>query len=116
MGVLKRFSVALNIFNVMGDSMKINRSYSSSSVSSVGTELTSADSTSCLKCSATIIRLQMEVDKLSHLAEEQAKIFNENTILYSISPWSLAIKRVPALLLTMTLELMGGIVIDQLHK
>ena len=37
-------------------------------------------------------------------------------MLYSISPWSLAVKRVPALLLTMSLELMGGVVIDQLHK
>ena len=37
-------------------------------------------------------------------------------MLYSISPWSLAVKRVPALLLTMSLEIMGGVVIDQLHK
>merc|ERR1712032_129551 len=57
-----------------------------------------------------------EVDKLSYLAEEQAKIQDENSLLYSISPWSLAVKRVPALLLTMSLELMGGVVIDQLHK
>ena len=41
---------------------------------------------------------------------------HQNTVLYSISPWSLAIRRVPALLLTMSLELMGGVVIDQLHK
>ena len=40
----------------------------------------------------------------------------QNSLLYSISPWSLAVKRVPALLLTMALELMGGVVIDQLHK
>ena len=40
----------------------------------------------------------------------------QNSLLYSISPWSLAVKRVPALLLTMALELMGGMVIDQLHK
>ena len=40
----------------------------------------------------------------------------QNAALYSISPWSLAIRRVPALLLTMSLELVGGVVIDQLHK
>ncbi len=40
----------------------------------------------------------------------------QNSLLYSISPWSLAVKRVPALILTMSLELMGGVVIDQLHK
>merc|ERR1712032_1536183 len=57
-----------------------------------------------------------EVDKLSYLAEEQAKIQDENSLLYSISPWSLAVRRLPALLLTMSLELMGGVVIDQLHK
>ena len=71
------------------------------------------------------------MDKLSYLAEEQAKIHDEvnntvsqhciapgvqNSLLYSISPWSLAVKRVPALILTMSLELMGGVVIDQLHK
>ena len=36
--------------------------------------------------------------------------------LYSISPWALAVKRVPALILTMALELVGGVVIDQLHR
>ena len=36
--------------------------------------------------------------------------------LYSISPWALAVKRVPALILTMALELIGGVVIDQLHR
>ena len=100
----------------------------------------------CGRCAATIAKLRAEVDKLGHLAELQDKISREvrtgwgylqlsiyvhstvvwissiycvrlqNAALYSISPWSLAIRRVPALLLTMSLELVGGVVIDQLHK
>ena len=36
--------------------------------------------------------------------------------LYSISATSLALRRVPALLVTLALELMGGIVIDALSN
>ena len=38
------------------------------------------------------------------------------SVLYSLSPWSLALRRLPALLLTLSFELVGGIVIDQLNK
>ena len=91
-----------------------------------------AEQGGCGRCAATIAQLRAEVDKLGHLAELQDKISREvrtvvwistiycvclqNAALYSISPWSLAIRRVPALLLTMSLELVGGVVIDQLHK
>ena len=40
----------------------------------------------------------------------------QTTALYSISPWALALRRLPALAITLGLELVGGIVIDQLHK
>ena len=40
----------------------------------------------------------------------------QTTALYSVSAWSLAFKRLPALAITLCMELLGGIVIDQLHK
>ena len=40
----------------------------------------------------------------------------QTAALYSISPWSLALKRLPALGVTLALELCGGIVISQLHQ
>ena len=38
------------------------------------------------------------------------------SLLYSISPWQLALRRLPALAVTLVLELLGGLVIAQLHK
>ena len=43
----------------------------------MSTVMSSTESSECLKCSATIAQLRREVDKLSYLAEEQAKIQDE---------------------------------------
>lgn len=37
-------------------------------------------------------------------------------VYYTASPCSLSLKRLPALTLTLGLELVGGLIIDQLHK
>ena len=40
----------------------------------MSTIMSSTESSECLKCSTTIAQLRREVDKLSYLAEEQAKL------------------------------------------
>ena len=40
----------------------------------------------------------------------------QTAALYSISPWALALRRLPALAITLGLELVGGIVIDKMNK
>ena len=101
--------------------------------------MTDVSSSGCHKCKDTIADLRAQLAKLSLMAEEQSRIQLEvcnvpvwsrpdcticsvfcilfqTAQLYSISPWALAVKRVPALVLTMALELVGGVVIDQLHR
>jgi len=63
-----------------------------------------------------ISQLRRENAKLKELVDEQDKIKREITAFYNISPWALAWRRLPALAVTLGLELVGGIVIDQLHK
>ena len=78
--------------------------------------MTEISNSGCYKCKATIADLRSQLAKLSLVAEEQTRSQLETAELYSISPWALAVKRVPALILTMALELIGGVVIDQLHR
>merc|ERR1711872_592531 len=70
----------------------------------------------CEACDVVILQLRRENEKLRDLVEEQDRIKRETTALYSVSAWSLAFKRLPALAITLCMELLGGIVIDQLHK
>merc|ERR1711971_388866 len=69
----------------------------------------------CMKCN------QLESENLTLKAELLELRKKEASIaeldhLYSISATSLALRRVPALLVTLALELMGGIVIDALSS
>ena len=61
----------------------------------------------------------MFLDRRVADAEVQRRYLNmcpQMDVYYTASPCSLSLKRLPALTLTLGLELVGGLIIDQLHK
>ena len=70
----------------------------------------------CADCRALLVSLRAENARLAVVAGERERVAGEVSRLYSISPASLAVRRVPALLATLGLELIGGVVIDQLQR
>jgi len=96
------------------------------SFSSPSPSSSSADSSSnedepsiCHRCDglqAEILRLREENDRMALILEHQEEMQKEISKIYAVSPWGLALRRLPALALTLALELLGGLVIAQLHK
>ena len=70
----------------------------------------------CESCQLLLNSLQTENERLSQALEDNVKMNKSVSDFYSVSPWTLALHRLPALAVTLILELFGGLIIAQLHK
>jgi len=91
----------------------------SPSTSSADSSSNEEESSICHRCDelkTEIQRLRKENDRMASVLDQQEETQKEISKIYSVSPWGLAFRRLPALGITLALELLGGLVIAQLHK
>lgn len=70
----------------------------------------------CPLCKETIKRLYEDNRQMLQMIEETERNNNKVKTLYEISAIGLSLRRLPALLVTLVLEMCGGIIINQLHE